>query len=417
MKSASYLGPIFALSTILSACSVGNNVSGLSPVLKYADVQASTSNYAMVRDAFIVRAGYAPNSAVDWYEVTRAGFDYIDEQCSTYLSALYDARRARDATTRQLQSLDGATSAILGFANAGSQAILITAAAFGLATQSVDNASSAMLYAMDPTDIQALLRSQSTAYRIGVSSQSASYRTGTAAMEAIRGYLNLCLPVSIEAQIRAAVQGTQYVASPTNYGVPALARVQTASANVQAMVPSRPALVGSPVPVPATPAADALAKGLQPGDVTITAAELMALQKRLCVKADGNIGGDDSETRSAIKMVEYTKGRPQNGKLDDRAKSDITSMTDCDVSIHQTAYEHIFLATEGEGVAVKKEIRAHVDGSNLFSAEIKALVAKPDFIQGDALSADNRAVIAAIQSLKPGMVADGKLTPSVHDLL
>ena len=417
MKSVSCLGLIFALASVLSGCSVGHNVSGLSPVLKYADVHASTSNYAMVRDAFIVRAGYAPDGPVDWYEVTRAGFDYIDEQCSTYLSALYDARRARDATNRQLQSLDGATSAILGFANAGSQAILITAAAFGLATQSVDNASSALLFAMDPTDIQALLRSQSTAYRIGVSSQSASYRTSIAAMEAIRGYLNLCLPVSIEAQVRAALQGTQYVASPTNYGVPSLARIQTGSANVQAMVPSRQALAGSPVPVPATPAADALAKGLLPGDVAIAAAEMMALQKRLCVKADGNIGGPNSETRVAIQSVEFTLGRPQSGKLDEAAKTAITSMTDCETSIHRTAYEHIILATAGEGVAVKKEIKAHIDGSNIFSADIKALVAKPDFIQGDVLSADNRTAISAIQAATPGMVIDGNLTPTVHSLL
>jgi len=235
-KGVTYYGFSFETrySRVPVRCIVGlrsDAAYGPSPVMNYESVKQSSYNYAKTRDAFVVRAGYSLGRSPQWYEATRAGFDYVDEQCDAYLAALYRLRRDRDSTKSQIQSFGITTTAILGFTEALPKTILITAAAFGLAAQATDNASSALLFAMDPSDIQTLVKSPTDAYRAGADTQQMNYTTSNAAIEGIRGYLKLCLSVSIEAQVKAALQGTLHVSRTTTFGVPALNRVQTASPN------------------------------------------------------------------------------------------------------------------------------------------------------------------------------------------
>ncbi|THK33742.1 hypothetical protein EHS39_34295 [Ensifer sp. MPMI2T] len=190
------------------------------------------------------------------------------------------------------------------------QAITITAAAFGLASQITENATASLLYATDPSDIQDLVRNQSQAYRMGVAAQRANYVSQNAAMDAVKGYLNLCLPVSIEAQVKAAVKNTAFIATPTSFGVPSLTQVSTGDGVVQASVaiPTQQALRNESITRPKPPEGN-LAAGFLTGDLPkITRVELEEIQKRLCVRVDGDFGPDKSETREALREVQAKFG-------------------------------------------------------------------------------------------------------------
>ncbi|MBY3378925.1 hypothetical protein [Rhizobium laguerreae] len=355
---------------------------------------------------------------VDWYEVTRSGFDYVDEKCDAYLSALYRIRRDRDASTSQLAALGGTSTAILGFTGAAQKAILITAASFGLATQLTDNASSSLLFAMDPSDVQSLVKSQTDAYRAGAAAQQENYRTSNAAMEGIRGYLNLCLPVSIEAQVKAALQGTLYVAKTTGYGVPALNRVQTSSVNSATINPTRKEIATGKIYVPPPIPKDRASVGLTANDVYIAKSEMKVLQGKLCVTADGDIGGDQSSTRAAIRTVQQFNLMESRGFLDVGTKATINAMKICDTTVHQNTFEHLALNDPAEIAAVKNALKGYTEAKEkTLEPGTKDLVTNADFLKGESLNGENRKVISAIQKSRTGMTVDGGYSATLRDLL
>lgn len=424
MKLASRVRALVLLSSFTTGCvsspQTFTAAYGPSPILYYSDVRTSTYNYANVRNSLVQRAGYALNSTqVDWYEVTRSGFDYVDEQCNAYLAALYRLRRDRDATKAQLNAIGNSTVSMLGFTDVAQKAILITAASFGLAAQLTDNASSSLLFAMDPSDVQTLVRNQAYAYRAGAAAQRLNYDSSNAAMEGVRGYLNLCLPVSIEAQVKAALQGTLFVAQTTGYGVPSLNRVQTASVNIATINPSRQEISRGKIYVPPPPPVDRRSPGLMTGDVFVTKSEMIDLQNRLCVKATGEIGGPLSHTREAIKSLQQYKIMPSiDGVLDAGTKQMISDEPKCEPSRHENIYEHLALKNDAETTALKARLKAYVVAKKVpLDATLSANMNKDEFLAGNVLNADNRKVMRAIQKFNGGMIVDGRYSAAMAQLV
>ncbi|MER8855629.1 hypothetical protein NKH94_29285 [Mesorhizobium australicum] len=386
--------------------------------MRPSDASRSTTDYIQVRNTFIRRAGYATGSSVDWYEVTVAGFGYVDEQCSQYLGDLYQIRRGRDHIKNQLAAIASTSNAVLGLTGAGMVAISTTAAAFGLASQMTENASAALLYSMDPSDIDGLLRSQMQAYRNGVAAQRATYTSPNVAMEAVRGYLNLCLPVSIEAQIKAAIQNTVYVATPSNFGVPGLSRVQSGSPVVG--IPSvqdlreNKKIVRVPPPSP-----NSLALNIMVGDLAVTRDQAILMQKKLCVGADGDLGKTGSRTRMAIRVVQTEKlGRPPSSLLDEATWIAANGLPLCDPTIHLNTFEHIALPDATAVTKMQERLKAYIAGDSAkFSAADKDLVKKPDFVGGDRLTADNRMAIKAMQRLYTPADVSGEYTSAISVII
>lgn len=414
-----------ALAVIISGCIPGPNglgvYNGPPPVISASSAAASTRNYLAVRDVFIRRAGYGSSATVvDWYEVSLAGFSYVDEQCTAYLSALQDLRRSRDHIRNQIAAVGTTTGAILGVTGVTTQAIAITAAAFGLASQITENATASLLYAMDPSDIQDLVRNQSQAYRMGVAAQRANYVSQNAAMDAVRGYLNLCLPVSIEAQVKAAVKNTAYIATPTSFGVPSLTQVSTGDSAVQAsvIIPSQQALRDDPVQRPKQPEKSKLAAGLMAGDLpNITRIELEEIQKRLCVRVDGNFGPDKSETREALREVQAKfGGTAPTGRLDAATRARVHGLALCDAERHRNTFEHLYLTTEEQVNVVQTRLLAFAKSHQSEMGDVGPLTADADFVGGDRLNSKNRAVIETIEVKILKGPGTGALTSAV-DLL
>ncbi len=395
---------------------------GPDPVLRPVSVAASTTNYLAVQSTLVERAGYSSPSSANWYQVAVAGFGYVDEQCSSYLAELYQVRRNRDHLKNQFSAIGATTNAVLGFTGAGQVGILTTAAAFGLATQLTENVSASLLFAMDPSDVEAMLYNQMQAYRNGAAYQKENYTSSALAMEAVRGYLNLCLPVSIEGQIKAAIKNTAFVATPTGSGAPGISQVQTGSPPpLTTGVPSREDIKKSPNIVRPAPApAGGLAGGLMAGELAITKAQAEYLQARLCVGQDGDLGNSNSQTRRALRIVqsEILK-RAGSGVLDEATWNAATKLTQCERSVHLNLYEHIALASADAVQDVQKNLKSFIGTKHAdkFSTSEIDLVNRSAFVGGDRLTMDNREAIKAIQRQYTPNDVSGQYERGIADII
>ncbi|NEK15028.1 hypothetical protein [Rhizobium leguminosarum] len=389
---------VVVMTSCVESPEIGSSINGPRPIMQATRVSASTTNYLSVRDTFIRRAVDTGKSSTDWYQVARAGFGYVDEQCSDYLGKLRDIRIARDTARAQFASFQNTSNAVLGIVGASKLAIGVTAAAFGLASQVSDNATMNLLYAMDPADIQGLIDSQTQEYRRIAEQQRATFIDSNVAMDSIRGYLNICLPVSIEGQVKAAVRNTTFIASVSSPGVTTLTQVSTGSAVIPAIEELRNR--GS-TRVKPNVTENNIAGGLVAGDVRIQKDEAAVIQGNLCVKPTGNLGGIGSDTRKAI--IEFqnataaTSGDSQaiapTGLLDKVTRVKALNLAPCVTSQHKTVFEHINLVTPAQVTTAQKLLAQFAkDPNNGFGTDVTALI-DDKFTSGEVLTDNNRKVI------------------------
>lgn len=148
--------------------------------------------------------GKMPLNAFDsasWYETTLAGFNFVDDQCSDYFSQLYELDRNSRATVAGLGAFAQTASAILAVTGADVLTITSVAQAFGLATSLTQITANSFLYRLPPAATRDFVRSTMGAYREGVAQEANSINNPAIAYSYIRGYLDLCLPVTIEGML------------------------------------------------------------------------------------------------------------------------------------------------------------------------------------------------------------------------
>ncbi|MGV1760832.1 hypothetical protein ACQZ6F_29385 [Rhizobium sp. A22-96] len=421
INCAALLFCALATGSCVNSPGIESSINGPRPIMYASRVSASTQNYLSVRDTFIRRSLDNGASTYDWYQVARAGYGYVDEQCSDYLGKLRDIRIARDTTRAQLASFQTSSNSVLNIVGASKLAIGVTAAAFGLASQVSDNATINLLYAMDPSDIEGLIKSQTQAYRSIAEQQRISFTDSNVAMDSIRGYLNICLPVSIEAQVKAAVRNTTYVASASSPGVTTLTQVATGSPTVPSVKDVRD---GGSTRVKQSIADADLAGGLTTHDVRISKAEAMTIQSNLCAKATGDLGGVGSGTRKAIiEFQNLTAASDKNGEaiaatgvLDKVTRSKVHDIGPCPSDRYKSLFEHIKLSTH-KGVAEAQKLLADFakDPSSGLGADVTSLV-DDKFVGGDTLTDNNRKVISAAQT-KLGQPVTGTYTIQLQNAL
>jgi len=139
-----------------------------------------------------------------WTGIARAGWAFIDVKCADYLRELYSNKK-RLSGLRKLSSSVGATTAsVLGITSSAAQAIAITGAAFGLAGNLFDISGETFLTSLDYNTITQLVARTQLLYR-GLYEQ-AGIHSRVAAVSAIQGYLYICEPSSIEANVNSQVQ-------------------------------------------------------------------------------------------------------------------------------------------------------------------------------------------------------------------
>jgi hypothetical protein len=141
-----------------------------------------------------------------WYEITLAGFNYIDEKCDIYLHDVFIRGREARRTSSLLTLSGGTTSAILTAADASKEALEIVMQLFGLATGAANTIAESYLFKEEPSIVYGTAKKMRHAYRDDISKKYSTVALTEASSYAlIRGYLAQCMPENIETEIKAYV--------------------------------------------------------------------------------------------------------------------------------------------------------------------------------------------------------------------
>jgi hypothetical protein len=152
-------------------------------------------------------------AVTDWTAFTLAGMNDIEQRCDAYLSWLDAQRRDRTPILAQIAAMGGTAGAIMGVAGVGTQALSIVATAFGLASTTYANWNSRLLLDVDHSTVQTIVYSRQQEYRKVNAGLIVPDRP--AAIYLLRGYLRICMPITIETNINTSVTLIQSGVSPS----------------------------------------------------------------------------------------------------------------------------------------------------------------------------------------------------------
>jgi hypothetical protein len=140
---------------------------------------------------------------VGWMLLVQAGMNDVDQRCDAYLTWLDYKKRWSGAVTQEIQDTQTATNLILSATETSPGPIAIVGAAFGFATHTFTNFNSRLLLEVDQSTVQSVVLTRQKQFR---SDLPKVIDNRAAAVYALRSYLRLCLPMTIETQINTTVK-------------------------------------------------------------------------------------------------------------------------------------------------------------------------------------------------------------------
>jgi hypothetical protein len=145
-----------------------------------------------------------PAQTRSWEIFVQAGMNDIDRRCDAYLTWLDNRRRSIGPIHQQILDTEAATLLILGATAADpTKAIAVVGAAFGLAAHSFTNFNSRFLFEVEKSTVQSVVLTRQQKYR---ETLPTIIDNRPAAIYALRQYLRLCMPMTIETQINTTVK-------------------------------------------------------------------------------------------------------------------------------------------------------------------------------------------------------------------
>lgn len=254
---------------------------------------------------------YPAFKASSWMLFVQAGMNDIDNRCDAYLQWLDARRRFSTAAMQQISDTRTVTETILGQTGVGTQAITIVGAAFGFAAQTFTNLNTRLLLEVNHSTVQSVVLNRQREYREGIKSYRIDSRP--MALHALRSYLRLCMPMTIETEINVTV--TAY-----ERGTSAPHRLITPKTIQSAIIsdPNRP--------LPETPTIDPAA-----------AEEIRnaRINQALCLPS----GADQTQRDAAIKGLLQGARNPNAKNVKAFVSRAISEVLDCSEQGYLTAYE------------------------------------------------------------------------------
>ena len=213
----------FAIGALLCGCAGAKDWDkryGPDPALPKAEVEKSVVHQ---QDIIVALAGLtdcAPGEARSGcgYQMTVAGFNFVDEQCDAYLRELFIIDKERDRARNFLGAADKLTNAVLAVSPASKATMAIVAQAFGLTSDYVDAATDSYLYKANSGSVLHVVAEMQKAYRDQTFSNREKLASQPDVYAQIRGYLRLCMPPTIESKIEEAIASTTAAPSPQRSG-------------------------------------------------------------------------------------------------------------------------------------------------------------------------------------------------------
>jgi len=285
---------VLSLAAILGGCTANptHRYVGPSPIIDATSVEQSSSRINRIMNALARDTGGGT-----YYDLTEAGFNYIDDRCMEYFSELFFLNRRREAVKAGFNAFNQTTSAVLAAADASTLSMAVVAQAFGLASSLTDIATGTFLYQLPPATTLTFVRKQQGAYRDGVAARASQIRTPTAAYRLIQDYLALCLPPVIEANLVEHVADAR--AAPVRGGSIANIQIDVSTNTTTRPVPTIDPIgrASDPVkPVKPPVAVQPNAKGSY--EPRLTRERVTRIQRSLCVSSANGI--IDEATRVAV---------------------------------------------------------------------------------------------------------------------
>ena len=191
---------------------------GVGATLYTDDVASQTDLQDFYVDHICRQAGLASGTcAVDnfsptvWGLFVQAGMNDIDQRCDAYLTWLDNVRRSQAPTLKQIADTQTATQLIMQASGVGAGPIAIVAAAFGLAANTFTNITSRLVLEVNHSTVQQVVLTRQTKFREDLLGNQATHTrpviiaSRPAAIYALRSYLRLCMPITIETEINTTV--------------------------------------------------------------------------------------------------------------------------------------------------------------------------------------------------------------------
>jgi hypothetical protein len=343
-------------------------------------------------------------SPLQWPLVVQAGLNDIDLRCDAYLMWIDNVRRSSAAALAEITDVGTAATAIMGVTGASAKSIAIVGTAFGLAYNTFTNVSHRLLLDVDKTTVQAVVYHRRNDFRNDLATQP-PVTNRPAAIHALRSYLSICLPITIETDINMTVTVFQQTGDAgAGTAVVDANTVRSATMATRPLVPVVPPpvqIIHSNVPPPVTPpVAQQIGNPLTDLEKkSLSLADGQAIQRTLCIDNGGDFGPPGSPTRRALQQFYTARLYPR----DSSAHDTIANTTELNQLRDAQA---VFPSCKAAGLANAFEV-------GLFSRPVSAsgTVDPMKFIGqvGDALTKEGLGVPTQFQS--------ATLTPTVIDSL
>jgi len=255
-----------------------------------------------------------------WPAIVQAGMNDIDLRCDAYLTWLDDLRRSSGPILQEITDFHTATEAIMAATGVGPRQIAIVGAAFGLAYNTFTNVNHRLLVDVDKTTVQAVVFGRRSRYRMDLATFGPINNRPTA-IHALRQYLTICLPLTIETDINATVTVFQQTGGQAT-GMPVVhsGTVPATNRTVQSTLPPPPVIRANVAPPVTAPVATQNQIGTPLTDLerkSITKTEGQAIQRTLCIDDSGNFGPSGSPTRTALKQFFVARLYPKDSSAED----------------------------------------------------------------------------------------------------
>jgi hypothetical protein len=229
-------------------------------------------------------------SPAAWTIFVQAGMNDIDRRCDAYLAWLDDRRRWREPALKQLHSTAAATAAIMGLSGVGAVPIAIVGAAFGFAQETFVNFSGRLITEINHSTVQSLVLTRQNDYRGGLRNKAIPNRP--AALYALRSYLRLCMPMTIETEINTTLTGVDRNGTVP----PPMITPATIAAATIITDPNRP--FTKPPTFGPPPSNDTRIGVIEN---SLQKKQIIRYQNLVCAAPDGLLGKPGSDTRTKIR--------------------------------------------------------------------------------------------------------------------
>lgn len=282
---------------VLAACS-SLTPKVVSPTLNGDAVVATVSEHTKLMAALQADADEIGYASSDWYEVSLAGFNYVDDQCTVYFDSLFAFNRNVSAVKSGLSAFNQTAAAIMQITGTAEVTMGVIAQAFGLAGSITDVVAGTFLYELPPANTRRFVEKTMAAYKNAASDHRSTINSKASAYSAVRGYLNLCLPVTIEGLLIDRISDTKAKSTVDSTGTNIEIDVRSsASTGLLDNAGSKLPQVRDDTPSPA---------GLNFIEKRMLPADWSKIQRAICAPEDGVPGAG---THAA--MMEFFAGRDQ----------------------------------------------------------------------------------------------------------